>query len=59
MINRVAAAVGPGHRVDLTNYDLLILVDIYRVRCRTNVSGKGAKRRVLCVIAHGDTTAIE
>lgn len=31
MINRVAAIVGPGHRVDLKDYDLLILVDIYKV----------------------------
>ncbi|KAL8794026.1 MAG: hypothetical protein Q9195_003432 [Heterodermia aff. obscurata] len=30
VIRQVADAVGPRHKVDLTNYDLLILVDIYR-----------------------------
>ena len=34
MINLVAAAVGPGHRVDLKHYDVLILVDIFKVRDR-------------------------
>jgi hypothetical protein len=32
VINTVAAAVGPGHKVDLKNYDLLIIVEIYKVR---------------------------
>jgi hypothetical protein len=32
VINTIAAAVGPGHKVDLKNYDLLILVEIYKVR---------------------------
>ena len=27
----VASAVGDEHKVDLKNYDLLILVDVYRV----------------------------
>ena len=31
VIKQVATAVGPRHSVDLKNYDLLILVDIYRV----------------------------
>lgn len=31
VIKLVAKAVGPGHQVDLKNYDLLILVDIMRV----------------------------
>ena len=31
VIRQVADAVGTRHSVDLTNYDLLILVDIYRV----------------------------
>ena len=31
VIKQVADAVGSRHKVDLTNYDLLILVDIYRV----------------------------
>ncbi|KAF2241975.1 THUMP domain-containing protein [Trematosphaeria pertusa] len=30
VIKRVAAAVGPGHKVDLSGYDLLILVEIYK-----------------------------
>ncbi|KAL1800107.1 hypothetical protein ACET3X_000449 [Alternaria dauci] len=30
VIKTVAAAVGPGHKVDLKNYDLLILVEIYK-----------------------------
>ena len=32
VIKQVADAVGSRHKVDLTNYELLILVDIYRVR---------------------------
>lgn len=32
MIKKVAAAVGPSHKVDLQGYDLLILVEIYKVR---------------------------
>ena len=31
VIKSVAAAVGPGHKVDLHGYDLLILVEIYKV----------------------------
>lgn len=35
VIKTVAAAVGPGHKVDLHGYDLLIFVEIYKVqRCR-------------------------
>ncbi|KAF1844002.1 uncharacterized protein K460DRAFT_155730 [Cucurbitaria berberidis CBS 394.84] len=30
IIKSVAAAVGPGHKVDLNGYDLLILVEIYK-----------------------------
>ena len=30
MIKHIAQIVGPSHSVDLKNYDLLILVDIYR-----------------------------
>ncbi|KAF2018471.1 hypothetical protein BU24DRAFT_432833 [Aaosphaeria arxii CBS 175.79] len=30
LIKKVAAAVGPGHKVDLSNYDLLILVEVYQ-----------------------------
>ncbi|KAF2278414.1 uncharacterized protein EI97DRAFT_449069 [Westerdykella ornata] len=30
VIKTVAAAVGPGHKVDLSGYDLLILVEIYK-----------------------------
>lgn len=32
IIQQVAKAVGPGHKVDLKNYDLLILVEVYTVR---------------------------
>lgn len=32
LIKTIAAAVGPGHSVDLSNYDLLIMVEIYKVR---------------------------
>ena len=32
VIRQVAAAVGSPHTVDLTKYELLILVDIYKVR---------------------------
>jgi tRNA acetyltransferase TAN1 len=35
LINTIAAAVGPGHKVDLKGYDLLILVEIYKVRYHT------------------------
>lgn len=31
IIKHIATAVGHPHSVDLKNYDLLILVDIYRV----------------------------
>ncbi len=31
VIRIVASAVGEEHKVDLKNYDLLILVDVYRV----------------------------
>ncbi len=31
VIKQVAAAVGPMHSVDLRNYDLLILIEIYKV----------------------------
>jgi tRNA acetyltransferase TAN1 len=31
VIRTVAAIVGPGHKVDLHGYDLLILVEIYKV----------------------------
>jgi tRNA acetyltransferase TAN1 len=34
VIKQVANAVGDQHLVDLTAYDLLILVDIYKVRCK-------------------------
>ena len=32
IIKTVAAAVGPGHKVDLRGYDHLILVEVYQVR---------------------------
>lgn len=32
MIQQIAKIVGPGHTVDLKNYDLLIVVEVYQVR---------------------------
>jgi len=32
IIKDVARLVGPGHSVDLKDYDLLILVEVYQVR---------------------------
>lgn len=31
MIKQVASLVGPGHEVDLKNYELLIIVEVYQV----------------------------
>jgi tRNA acetyltransferase TAN1 len=31
LIQQVAAKVGPKHRVDLNGYDLLILIEVYKV----------------------------
>ncbi|KAI9680815.1 MAG: hypothetical protein M1817_004255 [Caeruleum heppii] len=39
IIQRVAAMVGPGHQVDLKNYDLLILVEVYKNVCGMSVVG--------------------
>lgn len=39
VIKTVASAVGDQHTVDLTNYDLLILVDVYRNVCGMSVVG--------------------
>ncbi|KAI9801232.1 MAG: hypothetical protein M1825_003506 [Sarcosagium campestre] len=39
VINIVAASVGPGHHVDLKNYDLIILVEIYKNICGMSVVG--------------------
>ncbi|KAF2470419.1 THUMP domain-containing protein [Lindgomyces ingoldianus] len=39
VIKRVAVAVGPGHKVDLKSYDLLILVEIYQNICGMSVVG--------------------
>ena len=44
VIKQVADAVGSRHKVDLTNYDLLILVDIYRVL--GNISSNPLKRHM-------------
>lgn len=35
VIKTVAAIVGTGHKVDLQGYDLLILVEIYKVRLQS------------------------
>ncbi|KAK7558206.1 hypothetical protein BKA81DRAFT_370217 [Phyllosticta paracitricarpa] len=44
IIRTVAAAVGPGHSVDLKNYDLLILVDVYKNMCGISVVGDEFER---------------
>ncbi|KAF9638276.1 putative thump domain-containing protein [Lasiodiplodia theobromae] len=44
VIKTVAAAVGPGHSVDLKDYDLLILVDVYKGLCGMSVVGKDFER---------------
>ncbi|KAH7039061.1 hypothetical protein B0J12DRAFT_246049 [Macrophomina phaseolina] len=44
VIKTVAAAVGPGHSVDLKNYDLLILVDVYKGLCGMSVVGPDFER---------------
>lgn len=44
VIKTVAAAVGPGHKVDLKEYDLLILVDIYKNLCGMSVVGHDFER---------------
>lgn len=38
VIKLVASAVGPGHAVDLKDYDLLILVEVYKVRDVPNLT---------------------
>ncbi|CAK4034219.1 related to dihydropteroate synthase [Lecanosticta acicola] len=37
IIKQVASIVGPGHQVDLTNYDLLIVVEVYQNVCGVSV----------------------
>lgn len=44
VIRKVAAAVGPGHKVDLKDYDLLILVEIYKNICGMSVVGADYER---------------
>ncbi|KAL0259955.1 hypothetical protein SLS55_005698 [Diplodia seriata] len=44
VIKTVAGAVGPGHSVDLKDYDLLILVDVYKGLCGMSVVGKDFER---------------
>jgi tRNA acetyltransferase TAN1 len=41
VIKQVATAVGDKHRVDLKNYDLLILVEIYQVSSESIRGVKG------------------
>lgn len=43
VIKQVAAAVGPGHAVDLKNYDLLILVEVYQVSNESSPVLRGMK----------------
>lgn len=45
LIPLVARAVGPGHTVDLKNYDALILVEIVQVRIFYGKPGKDLKLR--------------
>lgn len=35
----MAQAVGPGHKVDLKDFDLLILVEVYKNVCGMSVVG--------------------
>ncbi|CAO2656406.1 Nn.00g052090.m01.CDS01 [Neocucurbitaria sp. VM-36] len=44
IIKSVAAAVGPGHKVDLKGYDLLILVEIYKNVLGMSVVGPDFER---------------
>lgn len=39
VIKQVAQMVGPGHKVDLKAYDLLILVEVYKNICGMSVVG--------------------
>lgn len=39
IIKLVAQAVGPGHKVDLRQFDLLILVEVYKNMCGMSVVG--------------------
>lgn len=40
IIKQVAAIVGPGHEVDLKNYELLIVVEVYQVSGLHMLSGR-------------------
>ncbi|GAB7363287.1 hypothetical protein MBLNU230_g3568t1 [Neophaeotheca triangularis] len=44
IIKQVATAVGPGHRVDLNNYDLLITVEVYQNICGMSVVDNSFER---------------
>lgn len=55
VIKQVATVVGDKHRVDLKNYDLLILVEIYQVstgasraRCALAAIGGGLEADMVC-----------
>jgi tRNA acetyltransferase TAN1 len=39
VIKLVAQVVGPGHKVNLKQYDLLILVEVYKNVCGVSVVG--------------------
>lgn len=45
IIRQVASVVGPGHKVDLKNYDLLILIELYKV-CPSFRAKKGAQHKL-------------
>lgn len=45
IIKQVASIVGPGHEVDLRNYDLLIVVEVFKVRCRI-IGGNAVSQKV-------------
>ena len=51
VIKQIASAVGHGHEVDLTNYNLLIVVEIYKVRA-LNESATGSANRVTEHLRH-------
>jgi hypothetical protein len=49
VIKTVAAAVGPGHKVDLHGYDSLIFVEIYQVR---KVPASFMHMITVCLVRH-------
>ncbi|KAI9845050.1 MAG: hypothetical protein M1838_001907, partial [Thelocarpon superellum] len=59
VIQKVAEVVGPGHSVDLTHYDVLILVEVYKNICGISVVGGDfdvLKRYNLAELSHPTAT---